>query len=66
MKTKEIIDIEFTEQKIDPDNDKIVIELRWFGVQEEFEEDIALANLIENYKSKLMMEFSQKSNWMIV
>ena len=35
-------------------NDQNAIDFRWSGVQDEDEEDIILANLIENYKSKLM------------
>ena len=35
-------------------NDENVIDFRWSGVQDEDEEDITLANLIENYKIKLM------------
>ena len=33
-------------------NDEITIDFKWSGVQKE--EDIALANFIENYKSKLI------------
>ena len=62
---KEPIDIEFTEQKTDPENNENVIDFRWSDVQED-EEDIALVNFIENYKSKLMRKKFQKNNWMIV
>ena len=45
---KEAIDIEFSEQKADTDNDENMIDFRWSDVQEEDEEDIAEANLIES------------------
>ena len=41
-------------------NDEVDIEFRWSDVQEEDEEDIALVNFIENYKSKLWGKFSKK------
>ena len=63
---KEPIDIEFAEQKADPYNDENGFDFKWSDVQEEDEEDIALANFIEIYKSKLIKNFFQKSNWMIV
>ena len=44
-------------RKKDPYNDENAIDFRWSGGQEEDEEDIALANFIENYKSKLMRKF---------
>ena len=47
-------------------NDENAIDFKWSGVQEEDEEDIALENLFQNYKSKLMSNTFQKSNWMIV
>ena len=39
-------------------NDQNAIDFRWSGVQDE--DDITLANLIENYKSKLMRKIFQK------
>ena len=50
---KDIIDIEFTDQKADPENDENVIDLRLSDVQEE-EEDIAKANLMKAYNSMLI------------
>ena len=63
---KESIDIELTEQKVDLEMMKMILILRWSDAQEVEEEDIALANIIENYKSKLMIKIFRKSNWMIV
>ena len=40
-------------------NDENAIDFRWSGVQEEDKEDIALANFIEKYKSKLMRKSFQ-------
>ena len=60
---KEPINIEPTEQKTEPYNDENAIDFRLSGVQYEDEKDITLANLIENYKSKLMRKIFQKSNW---
>ena len=51
---KDIIDIEFTEQKADPENDENVIDLRLSDVQEKYEEDIAKANLMRAYNSMLI------------
>ena len=45
---KEPIVIEFTVQKADLENDKNDFDFGWLGVQEEDEEDIALANFIKN------------------
>ena len=45
---KEPIDIEFTEIKW-PWNDKNAIDFSWSDVQQEDDEDITLANFIENY-----------------
>ena len=42
-------------------NDENAIDFRWSGVQDEDEEDITLANFIENYKGKLMRKILQKS-----
>ena len=47
-KKKEPINIELTEQKTDPDNDENAIDFKWSDVQEEDEEDIALANFIKS------------------
>ena len=64
---KEAIDIEFTEQKIDTDNDENVIDFRWSDVKGEDEEDIAKAKLIESLQKQADEEiFSQKSYWRIV
>ena len=59
---KEPIDIEFTEQNADHEEEKKenTIDFKWSNVQKEDEEDIALANFIENYKSKLMRNFFSK------
>ena len=46
------IDIEFTEQKKDPYNDENAIDFKWLDVQEEDEEDIALANFIESLQKQ--------------
>ena len=43
---KELIDIELTEQKIDPDNDENAIDFNWSNIKEEDEINNALANLI--------------------
>ena len=51
--------------KKDPYNDENTIDFKWSGVKEEDEEDIALTNFIQNYKSKLMRNIFHKSNWMI-
>ena len=40
-------------------NDENAIDFRWSSVQDEDEEDIILANLIENYKSKLMRKIKK-------
>ena len=51
--------------KISSWNDENVIDFRWSGVQEEDGEDIALANFIENYKSKLIKIFLKKvTGWL--
>ena len=65
-KEKEPINIKFTDQNADPYNDENAIDFRWSDIKEEYEEEIALTNFIENYKSKLMIKMFQKSNWMIV
>ena len=46
-------------------NDENAIDFKWSDAKEEDEEDITLANLIENYKSKMIRIFFQKSNWVI-
>ena len=62
---KEPIDIELTEQKADPEMMKMLLTLNDQAVQEEDEEDIALANFIENYKTRRREIFCRKSNLMI-
>ena len=64
-KEKEPISIELTEQKTDPYNYENAIDFRWSDVQEENEEDIALANFIESLQKKAHEEIIPKSNWMI-
>ena len=60
---KEPINIELTDQKSYPYNDENSIDSKWSDLQDEDEEDIALANFIESLKkSKLMRKFFQKSN----
>ena len=58
-KEKESIDIEFTEQKADPENDKTAIDFRWSDVLEEYE-DIANANFIDSYKTNWWKKFQKK------
>ena len=48
----EAIDIKFTEQKADTDNDKNMIDFKWSDVKGEDEEDIAKANLIKRELTK--------------
>ena len=57
---KEPINIELTEHKTDPYNDENTIDFKLSNVKEEDLEDIALANFIENCKSKLMRKFPKK------
>ena len=45
---EEPINTEVTEQKTYPYNDENAIDFKWYGLQEEDEEDIALANFIES------------------
>ena len=53
-------------KKTDPYNDENAIDFRWSDVQEEEEEDIALANFIENLQKQANKEnFQKKSNYMI-
>ena len=61
---KEPIDIELTKQKAGPEKMKMLLTL--YNHVHEVEQDIALANFNENYKSKLMRKNFQKSNWMII
>ena len=63
---KEPINIELTEQKTKPYNDENAIDFKWSGVQEEDEEDIALANFIENLQKQTDEEiFSKKvTGWL--
>ena len=49
---KEPIGIELTEQNSGPDNAENTIDFRWSDVKEEDEEDIALANFIENFQKQ--------------
>ena len=49
---KEPINIEFTEQKIDPYNDENAIDFKLSGVKEEDEENIALDNFIESLQKQ--------------
>ena len=49
---EEAIDIEFTEQKADTDNDENVIDFRWSDVKGEEKEDIAKAKLIESLQKQ--------------
>ena len=63
---KNPINIELTEQKSDLYNDENAIDYKLLGVQEEDEEDIALANFIESFQKQTNKENFQKSNWMIV
>ena len=49
---KEPIDVDFTEQKAGPNNHENAIDFRYSDVQEEDEEDIALANFIESLQKQ--------------
>ena len=62
---KESINIEFYWRKSDPYNDENAINFRWSDVEEENEEDIALANFIESLQKKTDEEIFHKSNLMI-
>ena len=58
---KESINIEVTDQKIDPYNDENAIDSKWSDLTEEDEEDIALANFFKSLnKSKLMRKIFKK------
>ena len=58
---KEPINIELTDQKIDPYNDENAIDSKWSDLTEENEEDIALANFIESLnKANWWESFSKK------
>ena len=57
-----LIDIEFTEQKADPEIDENAIDFRRLDVQEVDNKNIAKDNLLRVYESKLIKKFSQKSN----
>ena len=63
---REPINIELTEQKTDPYNDENAIYLKWPGVKEEDDEDIALVNFIENLQKQTDEENFPKSSCMIV
>ena len=56
---KKPINIEFTEQKIDPYNDENAIDFKWSDVQED-EEDIALNNFIESLQIQNDEDFFPK------
>ena len=58
---KESIDIEFTEQKSDPENDQKVINFRRSDVKKEDEEDIVKSNLFEGLQKQVNEEISQKA-----
>ena len=45
---KEAVGIEFTEQKVDSENDENVIDFRWSSIRGKEEENIAKDNLIES------------------
>ena len=57
---EEAIDIEFTEQKADTDNDENVIDFRWSDVKGEEKEDIAKAKLIESLQKQADEEIFPK------
>ena len=57
---EEAIDIEFTEQKADTDNDENVIDFRWSNVKGEEEEDIAKTKLIESLQKQADEEIFPK------
>ena len=50
---KEAIEIEFTEQKADPENDENAFDFRWSDIEEE---DITKANLIESLQKQVNEE----------
>ena len=52
--------IEFTEEKVDLENDENVIAFRWSDVQGEDEPDIAKENLIESLQKQYDEEFLPK------
>ena len=58
----ESINIELSEQKTDIYNDENAIEFWWSNVQEEDEEDIALANSNESLQKQTDEEIFTKSN----
>ena len=57
---KEVVGIEFIEQKADHENDENAIDFRWSDIQGEDEEDIAKAYLIENLQKQADEEFFPK------
>ena len=59
-KVKESINIELTYQKTDPYNDENAIDSKWSDVQEEDEEDIAMANFIESLQKQTYEEIFSK------
>ena len=48
------------DKKTDQNNDENDFNFKWLDVKEEDEEDIALTNLIENYKGKSMRKIFKK------
>ena len=54
LEENEAINIEFTEQKDDPENDKNDTEFKWSDVKREDEKQITKPNLIESLNCKLM------------
>ena len=54
---KDSIDIEFTDQKADPENDENAIDFRLSDVKEE---DITKANLMKGCNSKLIKKIPKK------
>ena len=57
---KEAVGIEFTEQKVEPENYKNVINFRWSDIREKDEEDIAKTNLIWSLQKQAVEEFFSK------
>ena len=57
---KEAIDIEFTEQKADTDNDENVIVFRWSDVKEKTRKTLLRLKWLRVYKSKLIRRFFPK------
>ena len=49
---KEAVGIDFTEQKVNPENDKNTIDIRWLDIQGEDDEDITKVKLIESLQKQ--------------